>query len=108
MMMSSLLIKSLLIQVMLGDKGIMFITLVIKNFQDCGVRFESQILSQLLESYLVVQQHHSQMKEFLIILLMSLVMGIFILCLLYLITGSISQHHETCKSNGSNMPNFEE
>uniref|UniRef100_A0A1X7UVE8 Uncharacterized protein n=1 Tax=Amphimedon queenslandica TaxID=400682 RepID=A0A1X7UVE8_AMPQE len=29
----------------------------------------------LLESYLVVQQHHCQMKEFLIVLLMSLVMG---------------------------------
>uniref|UniRef100_A0A1X7TRB6 Uncharacterized protein n=1 Tax=Amphimedon queenslandica TaxID=400682 RepID=A0A1X7TRB6_AMPQE len=29
----------------------------------------------LLESYLVAQQHHCQMKEFLIVLLMSLVMG---------------------------------
>uniref|UniRef100_A0A1X7VKY0 Uncharacterized protein n=1 Tax=Amphimedon queenslandica TaxID=400682 RepID=A0A1X7VKY0_AMPQE len=28
----------------------------------------------LLESYLAVQQHHCQMKEFLIVLLMSLVM----------------------------------
>uniref|UniRef100_A0A1X7TK61 Uncharacterized protein n=1 Tax=Amphimedon queenslandica TaxID=400682 RepID=A0A1X7TK61_AMPQE len=30
---------------------------------------------KLLLSYLVVQQHHCQMKEFLIVLLMSLVMG---------------------------------
>uniref|UniRef100_A0A1X7USY4 Uncharacterized protein n=1 Tax=Amphimedon queenslandica TaxID=400682 RepID=A0A1X7USY4_AMPQE len=29
----------------------------------------------LLESYLVVEQHHCQMKEFLIVLLMSQVMG---------------------------------
>uniref|UniRef100_A0A1X7SH86 Uncharacterized protein n=1 Tax=Amphimedon queenslandica TaxID=400682 RepID=A0A1X7SH86_AMPQE len=29
----------------------------------------------LLEFYLVVQQHHCQMKEFLIVLVMSLVMG---------------------------------
>ena len=40
MMMSSLLTKSLPIQIMLGgDKGIMFITLVMKNFKEGGVRF---------------------------------------------------------------------
>ena len=39
-MMSSLLTKSLPIQIMLGgDKGIMFITLVMKNFKEGGVRF---------------------------------------------------------------------
>uniref|UniRef100_A0A1X7TYQ8 Uncharacterized protein n=1 Tax=Amphimedon queenslandica TaxID=400682 RepID=A0A1X7TYQ8_AMPQE len=32
-------------------------------------------ITLLLESYLVVQQHHCQMKEFLIVLLMSLMMG---------------------------------
>ena len=40
MMISSLLMKSLPIQIMLGgDKGIMFITLVMKNFKEGGVRF---------------------------------------------------------------------
>uniref|UniRef100_A0A1X7T3G8 Uncharacterized protein n=1 Tax=Amphimedon queenslandica TaxID=400682 RepID=A0A1X7T3G8_AMPQE len=53
----------------------MFITLVMKNIKEGGVRFQISNLSQLLESYLVVQQHHCQMKEFLIVLLMSLVMG---------------------------------
>uniref|UniRef100_A0A1X7V7U3 Uncharacterized protein n=1 Tax=Amphimedon queenslandica TaxID=400682 RepID=A0A1X7V7U3_AMPQE len=52
----------------------MYITLVMLNFKE-GVRLKNSNLSQLLESYLVVQQHHCQMKEFLTVLLMSLVMG---------------------------------
>uniref|UniRef100_A0A1X7TS81 Uncharacterized protein n=1 Tax=Amphimedon queenslandica TaxID=400682 RepID=A0A1X7TS81_AMPQE len=39
-MMSSLLMKSLPIQIMLGgDKGIRFITLLMKMFKECGVRY---------------------------------------------------------------------
>uniref|UniRef100_A0A1X7VDZ6 Uncharacterized protein n=1 Tax=Amphimedon queenslandica TaxID=400682 RepID=A0A1X7VDZ6_AMPQE len=48
-------------------------------------------ITLLLEPYLVVQQHHCQMKEFLIVLLMSLVMGTVYLMPFYI---SLLGHYE--------------
>uniref|UniRef100_A0A1X7U4M2 Uncharacterized protein n=1 Tax=Amphimedon queenslandica TaxID=400682 RepID=A0A1X7U4M2_AMPQE len=60
----------------------------------------------LLESYLVVQQHHCQMKEFLIVLLMSLVIGtvyfmpfhISLLCPFHSITIYVKQLLVICQT----------
>uniref|UniRef100_A0A1X7TNW9 Uncharacterized protein n=1 Tax=Amphimedon queenslandica TaxID=400682 RepID=A0A1X7TNW9_AMPQE len=91
MIMSSLHLKSLPTQILCeGGNGIMFITL-------------------LLESYLAVQQYHCQIKEFLIVLLMSLVMGtVYFMPFHISFTGSISQHYDLRTAIVSNMPNFEE
>uniref|UniRef100_A0A1X7T6H4 Uncharacterized protein n=1 Tax=Amphimedon queenslandica TaxID=400682 RepID=A0A1X7T6H4_AMPQE len=63
-------------------------------------------ITLLLESYLVAQQHHCQMKEFLKVLLMSLVMGtvyfmpfhISLLCQLLSITNYAKQLFVICQT----------
>uniref|UniRef100_A0A1X7V8M6 Uncharacterized protein n=1 Tax=Amphimedon queenslandica TaxID=400682 RepID=A0A1X7V8M6_AMPQE len=61
----------------------------------------------LLESYLVVQQHHCQMKEFLIVLLMSLVMGtVYFMPFHISLLGPFLSIMNYVKAIVSNMPNF--
>uniref|UniRef100_A0A1X7VSM9 OTU domain-containing protein n=1 Tax=Amphimedon queenslandica TaxID=400682 RepID=A0A1X7VSM9_AMPQE len=63
----------------------------------------------LLESYLVVQQHHCQMKEFLIVLLMSLVMGtVYFMPFHISLLGPFLSIMNFIEQLLNNMPNFEE
>uniref|UniRef100_A0A1X7UQ79 Uncharacterized protein n=1 Tax=Amphimedon queenslandica TaxID=400682 RepID=A0A1X7UQ79_AMPQE len=63
----------------------------------------------LLKSDLAVQQHHCQITEFLIVLLMSLVMGtVYFMPFHISLLGQFLSNTNYVKAIVSNMPNFEE
>uniref|UniRef100_A0A1X7TT35 Uncharacterized protein n=1 Tax=Amphimedon queenslandica TaxID=400682 RepID=A0A1X7TT35_AMPQE len=63
----------------------------------------------LLKSDLAVQQHHCQMKEFVIVLVMSLVMAtVYFMPFHISLLGQFLSNTNYVKAIVSNMPNFEE